>query len=74
MPEITGTTKRESLFRYSVVRGFASDWGVKSAHAAHGCAMHRSWHYLVVFSSFDTLSQVRAVHFAPAQAQARTPG
>gem|GEM_PF-2051010 len=36
MPEITGTTKYESLFRCSMVRGFASDWRVKSAHAAHG--------------------------------------
>gem|GEM_PF-1933644 len=34
MPEITGTTKHESLFRGSVVRGFASDRRVRSARCA----------------------------------------
>ena len=36
MRENRGTTKHESPFRCSLVRGFASDRRVKSAHAAHG--------------------------------------
>ena|GEM_PF-866694 len=36
MPRNKGTTKHESLFRCLLVRGFASDRGSKSAHAAHG--------------------------------------
>ena len=36
MPEISGTTKHESLFRCSLVHGFALDRYFKSAHGAHG--------------------------------------
>jgi len=35
MPRNKGTTKHESLLRCLLVRGFASDRRVKSAHAAH---------------------------------------
>jgi len=36
MPRNRGTTKHKSPFRCSLVRGFASDRRVKSAHDAYG--------------------------------------